>query len=291
MKLHYEDKPSGVYIITIITFAHHKGGTGKTTSCLNISGFLEKAGKRVLVIDIDPQANATSGLGFDPSSLDRSIYDVFMSKVEGYPAVSIRDVTLRTESGVDIAPSTLDLVGVEPFLYKIEHRFRILKDALSGIKGRYDFILIDTPPSMGQLVINGLIAADHTVVTFDRGVFALNGLNTLMTIFEDIEEMVGEKISPDMAILTRWSHINEKNPWFMKILSILGMENRGQEERENLTIIESEVKTHFPRVFAVPYDQAIYQAQKCGLPISHFAPECEAGRVYEQITGEVMEWR
>ena len=280
-----------MYIISIITFAHHKGGTGKTTSCLNISGFLQKAGKRVLVIDIDPQANATSGLGIDPSALDRSIYDVFMSSVEGYPRVSIRDVTLHTEPGIDIAPSTLDLVGVEPFLYMIEHRFRILKDELSGVKGRYDFILIDTPPSMGQLVINGLIAADHTIVTFDRGVFALNGLNTLMTIFDDIEEMVGEKISPDMAILTRWSHMNGKNPWFMKILSVLGIGDQGVEERENLATIENEVKTHFPRVFAVPFDQAIYQAQKSGLPISHFAPGSEAGIVYEQITGDILEWR
>ncbi|KQC08347.1 MAG: chromosome partitioning protein [Methanolinea sp. SDB] len=277
--------------MTIITFAHHKGGTGKTTSCLNISGFLQKAGKRVLVIDIDPQANATSGLGIDPSSLDRSIYDVFMSSVEDYPRVSIRDVTLHTEPGIDIAPSTLDLVGVEPFLYMIEHRFRILKDELSAVKGRYDFILIDTPPSMGQLVINGLIAADHTIVTFDRGVFALNGLNTLMTIFDDIEEMVGEKISPDMAILTRWSHVNGKNPWFMKILSILGIGDPGVEERENLATIENEVKTHFPSVFTVPFDQAVYQAQKSGLPISHFAPLCEAAKVYEQITSEILEWR
>lgn len=291
MKLHNGDKPSGVYIISIITFAHHKGGTGKTTSCLNISGFLQKAGKRVLVIDIDPQANATSGLGVNPSSLGRSVYDVFMSSVEGYPRVSLRDVTIQTESGIDIAPSTLDLVGVEPFLYTIEQRFRILKDELTGIKRRYDFILIDTPPSMGQLVINGLIAADHTIVTFDRGVFALNGLNTLMTIFDDIEEMVGEKISPDMAILTRWSHVNGKNPWFTKILSILGIGEQDVEERENLATIENEVKTHFPSVFAVPFDQAVYQAQKGGLPISHFAPLCEAAKVYEQITSEILEWR
>jgi chromosome partitioning protein len=252
---------------------------------------LERAGKKVLVVDIDPQANATSGLGVDPAGLDRSIYDVFMSMVEGYPSVSIGDVIHHTTPGIDIAPSNLDLVGVEPFLYGIEQRFRILKDALSGMGKRYDFILIDTPPSMGQLVINGLIAADHTVVTFDRGVFALNGLNTLMTIFDDIKEIVGEKISPDMAILTRWSHVNEKNPWFAKILSILGVENPGREERENLIAIEDEVKKHFPTVFSVPYDEAVYRAQKMGLPISHFAPECEAGRIYEQIAGEVMGWR
>jgi len=253
---------------------------------------MERAGKKVLVVDIDPQANATSGLGIDPVSLETSIYDVFMSRVEGYPRITVPDVTIRTESGIDLAPSTLDLVGVEPFLYNIEQRFRILKDALHGVIHRYDFILIDTPPSMGQLVINGLIAADHTVVTFDRGVFALKGLNTLMTIFDDIQEMVGEKISPDMAILTRWNNTTDKeNTWFRAILSILGIENKEDEEKENLIGIENEVKKHFPRVFAVPYNKAIYQAQKSGMPISHFAPDCDAGKMYEQITGEMIGWR
>jgi chromosome partitioning protein len=173
--------------ITIITFAHHKGGTGKTTSCLNIAGYLVKAGKNVLVVDVDPQANATLGLGINPDSLMASMYDLFMGKCPGYQPVTITDIVQKTESGIDVAPSNLELVGAEPFLYTIEERAKMLAEILLPVKNRYDYILIDTPPSMGQFVINGLVASDHTVVTFDRGVFALQGLHTLMTIFSDIK--------------------------------------------------------------------------------------------------------
>jgi chromosome partitioning protein len=185
--------------ITIITFAHHKGGTGKTTSCLNIAGFLVKSGKNVLVVDVDPQANATSGLGINPDSLKASMYDLFMGKCPGYQSIAITDIIEKTTSGIDIAPSSLELVGAEPFLYTMEERAKMLAEILFPVKRKYDYILIDTPPSMGQFVINGLVASDHTVVTFDRGVFALHGLHTLMTIFSDIKEIIGTKITPGTA--------------------------------------------------------------------------------------------
>ncbi len=178
-------------VITVVAFAHHKGGTGKTTSCLNIAGFLQKDGMKVLVVDCDPQANATVGLGINPETLELSMYDVFMSIFEGYPDVAINDVIVPTASGVDLAPATLDLVGVEPYLYSIEDRAGLLREALTGVRNVYDFILIDTPPSMGQFVINGLVAADHTVVTLDPGTFALKGMEELSTIFCDISEMLG----------------------------------------------------------------------------------------------------
>ncbi len=102
--------------ITIIAFAHHKGGTGKTTSCLNVAGYLQKDGKKVLVVDCDPQANATTGLGINPpETLKLSMYDVFMSIFEGFPDVAITDVIVPpTASGIDLAPSILDLVGSNP---------------------------------------------------------------------------------------------------------------------------------------------------------------------------------
>ena len=190
--------------ITVIAFAHHKGGTGKTTSCLNVAGYLQKDGKRVLVVDCDPQANATSGLGVDPERVEQSMYDVFMSVFEGFPDARITDIIVPTASGIYLAPATLDLVGVEPYLYGIDDRAGILREALTPVRRTYDFILIDTPPSMGQFVINGLVAADHTVVTLDAGTFALNGMEALSTIFNDIREMIGEDVNADFAILTRW---------------------------------------------------------------------------------------
>jgi chromosome partitioning protein len=280
--------------IPVITFAHHKGGTGKTTSCLNIAGFLQKQGKRVLVMDLDPQANATSGLGIDPHALTLSIYDLFMSQFEGFPDVSIQDVVRETRSGVYLAPSTLDLVGIEPFLYNMEHRATILKRLLLRDTPEYEFILIDTPPSMGQLVINGLIAADHTVVTFDRGIFALHGLDTLMTIFSDIEELLGEHVSPDMAILTRWDdpHKEAGKGIFSRMAGHFKKPDPElARDRKQLKFFENEVRARFPAVYVIPYGREIYEAQNAGLPISHFSPECEAGKAYKAITGEIMGWK
>ena len=104
------------------------------------------------------------------------MYDVFMSNIEDFPETKIEDIIRTTSVGIDLAPSQLDLVGVDPYLYRTEGRAGILRAALNSVSDRYDFILIDTPPSMGQLVINGLFAADHIIVTLDSGTFALDGV-------------------------------------------------------------------------------------------------------------------
>ena len=282
-------------VITIIAFAHHKGGTGKTTSCLNIAGYLQKGGKKVLVVDCDPQANATTGLGVNPNTLKLSMYDVFMSVFEGFPDVAIGDVIVPTASGIDLAPATLDLVGVEPYLYSIEDRAGLLKEALAAVRDAYDFILIDTPPSMGQFVINGLVAADHTIVTLDSGTFALKGVEALSTVFGDIREMLGEDVAADFAILTRWKGSGDPATGtgglalFLKRIFSPGPSADEEKERERLQVFESEVKKAFKQVFAVPYSPAIYETQQRGLPISHYAPESDAGREYRAITDAILE--
>lgn len=281
--------------ITIIAFAHHKGGTGKTTSCLNVAGYLQKDGKKVLVVDCDPQANATTGLGINPETLEQSMYDVFMSIFEGFPDVAIADVIVPTASGIDLAPSTLDLVGVEPYLYGIEDRAGILREALAQVRDAYDFILIDTPPSMGQFVINSLVAADHTVVTLDSGTFALKGMEALSTIFGDIREMLGEDVAADFAILTRWKGSGDPAAGtgglalFLKRIFSPASAAEEERERERLKAFESEVKKSFKQVFAVPYSPAIYETQQKGLPISHYAPESDAGREYRTIATALAE--
>jgi chromosome partitioning protein len=276
--------------ITIVAFAHHKGGTGKTTSCLNIAGYLQKDGKRVLVVDCDPQANATSGLGVNPETLELSMYDVFMNVFEGFPDVRIHDVITPTASGIDLAPATLDLVGVEPYLYGIEDRAGVLKEALAEVRNAYDFILIDTPPSMGQFVINGLVAADHTIVTLDPGTFALKGMEALSTVFGDIREMLGEDVATDFAILTRWKGSGDPAAGmgglalFLKRIFSPALSVEEEKEQERLKAFESEVRKTFKQVFVVPYSPAIYETQQQGLPISHYAPESNAGREYRAIT-------
>jgi ATPases involved in chromosome partitioning len=272
--------------ITVIAFAHHKGGTGKTTSCLNVAGYLQKDGKRVLVVDCDPQANATSGLGVDPERVEQSTYDVFMSVFEGFPDVRITDIIVPTASGIYLAPATLDLVGVEPYLYGIDDRVGILREVLTPVRDTYDFILIDTPPSMGQFVINGLVAADHTVVTLDAGTFALNGMEALSTIFNDIREMIGEDVNADFAILTRWGGSDDSGgglALFLKRIFSSASFAEEEREKERLKAFESEVRKKFRQVFVVHYSPLIYEAQQKGLPISHYAPESKPGRDYRAV--------
>ena len=272
--------------ITVIAFAHHKGGTGKTTSCLNVAGYLQKDGKRVLVVDCDPQANATSGLGVDPERVEQSMYDVFMSVFEGFPDARITDIIVPTASGIYLAPATLDLVGVEPYLYGIDDRAGILREVLSPVRRTYDFILIDTPPSMGQFVINGLVAADHTVVTLDAGTFALNGMEALSTIFNDIREMIGEDVNADFAILTRWGGSDDSGgglALFLKRIFSPASFAEEEREKERLKTFESEVRKKFRQVFVVHYSPLIYEAQQKGLPISHYAPESKPGRDYRAV--------
>ena len=281
--------------ITIVAFAHHKGGTGKTTSCLNVAGYLQKSGRSVLVVDCDPQANATAGLGVDPDTLELSMYDLFMSAFEGFPDVVINDIIVPTASGVDLAPATLDLVGVEPYLYSIDDRAGLLREALAGVRGNYDFILIDTPPSMGQFVINGLVAADHTIVTLDPGTFALRGMEALSTVFHDIREMLGENVTTDLAILTRWKGPDDRAAktgglaLFLKRIFSSGPSPEEERERERLKMFEAEVRKAFKQVFIVPYSPAIYETQQKGLPISHYAPESDAGMEYRAITTALLE--
>lgn len=272
--------------ITVIAFAHHKGGTGKTTSCLNVAGYLQKDGKRVLVVDCDPQANATSGLGVDPERVEQSTYDVFMSVFEGFPDARIADIIVPTASGIYLAPATLDLVGVEPYLYGIDDRAGILREALSPVRDTYDFILIDTPPSMGQFVINGLVAADRTVVTLDAGTFALNGMEALSMIFNDIREMIGEDVNADFAILTRWGGSDDSGgglALFLKRIFSPASFAEEEREKERLKTFESEVRKKFRQVFVVHYSPLIYEAQQKGLPISHYAPESKPGRDYRAV--------
>ncbi len=247
-----------------IAFAHHKGGTGKTTSCINISGYLALWGKKVLVIDLDPQADATSALGIDKNSVGESMYDVMIGDV------GIEDVVLETEiENIQLAPATLDLVGAEPHMYRISNRISVLKRSIEGIRKYYDFIMIDTPPGPGLFIINGVVASDHTIVTLDPSVFALEGIETLSTIFDDINESSGVKINPRMAILTRCN----KASVFARIAG----------RRDPVKEIREAMEEFFDSVYTVPYGVEVYEAQLKGVPISHYKPKCKAGVAYKRI--------
>ena len=168
----------------IIAFANQKGGVGKTTTCVNMSAYMALMGKKVLLIDIDPQGNASTGLGVDKAKKDLvTIYDVISENVD------IVDAIQKTEiPGLDIIPTNSDLSGAETELVYMKDRETVIKRALAKIKNSYDFITIDCPPSLAQLTVNALTAANGVIIPIQCEFFALEGLSQLMNTIRLIKK-------------------------------------------------------------------------------------------------------
>ena len=159
----------------IIAFTNQKGGVGKTTTCVNMSTYMALMGKKVLIVDIDPQGNTTSALGLDKSEKTKTVYDVISGNAE------ITDVISKTEiNGLDILPANQDLAGVEVELVYTKNRESVLKTILTSVKNSYDFITLDCGPSLGLLTINALTASDSVLIPIQCEFFALEGLSQLM---------------------------------------------------------------------------------------------------------------
>jgi chromosome partitioning protein len=182
----------------VIAIANQKGGVGKTTTAINLGAGLAVAEKRTLVIDMDPQGNATSGFGLDRSAIDRSIYDVLTA------AVPIEDVVHRGLHFpyLDVVPSSRDLVGAEVELVDREGRERVLRDALAGIRDTYDFILVDCPPSLGLLTLNTLAAADTVLIPIQCEFYALEGLSQLLNTVRVVQQNLNPQLEIEGVLLT-----------------------------------------------------------------------------------------
>ncbi len=175
----------------IVAIANQKGGVGKTTTAINLGASLAILDFKVLIVDVDPQANATSGLGIDPSSIERSIYDCMINDA------TLDDIVLETETpNLFIVPSHIDLVGAELELVSRLRREYILKDQLSGLRDQYDFIFIDCLPSLGILTVNALTAADSVMIPIQCEIFALEGLQKLKNTID----LVKEHLNPILVI-------------------------------------------------------------------------------------------
>ncbi len=182
----------------IIAIANQKGGVGKTTTAINLGACLAVAEHRTLVIDIDPQANATSGLGVSKEQVGQSIYDVL---VEGSPAAEA--VIERVHFPLlDVLPATRDLVGVEVELVNRQSRETILRDALAPIRGQYEFILIDAPPSLGMLTLNTLAAADSVLIPIQCEFYALEGLSQLLNTVRIVQRNLNPALQIEGVLLT-----------------------------------------------------------------------------------------
>jgi chromosome partitioning protein len=183
----------------IIAIANQKGGVGKTTTALNLGASLGALDKKTLIIDADPQANATSGLGFDPRNVTNSIYECIVNKVNA------REIVLHSESpNLDIIPAHIDLVGAEIELISLPNREHMMGEVLKEIRDDYDFILIDCSPSLGLITVNALTAADSVIVPIQCEYFALEGLGKLLNTIKIVQTRLNPELSIEGMLLTMY---------------------------------------------------------------------------------------
>jgi len=257
-----------------VAFANHKGGCGKTTSCLSVAGYLAKSGSKVLVVDLDPQANATSGLGIDVTTLQYSVYDAVLDQCNGYEGVSITRVILETDvENLHVAPAEFDLSVAEVLMQRAKDRAGILNRILEEVRPLYDYILIDVPSSSGLLMINGLCAANSAVVPLDPSIFSLEALDNLKASFHDVKQIAGHSVNQITCVLIRYVKPNV----FSRMLH---KRNASQE-------VEERLRAMFHTVFVVPESVEIYRAQRQGIPISHYAPRSRVGKAYAKIARSI----
>lgn len=181
----------------IVSITNQKGGVGKTTTCVNLAAFIVKAGKRALIIDMDPQGNASSAVGVEVSKDSNTIYEVLLGECSVTEAIH-RSVM----PGLDVLPSTVDLSGAEVELVHLNNRENVLKEALSSIKSTYDYIFIDCPPSLSLLTVNALTATDSIIIPIQCEYFALVGLGQLMNTVKLIKKHLNPSIEIEGVLLT-----------------------------------------------------------------------------------------
>ncbi|NCG30766.1 MAG: AAA family ATPase [Bacteroidetes bacterium] len=183
----------------IIAIANQKGGVGKTTTSINLAASLGVLERKTLIVDADPQANATSGVGFDPRNVRTSIYECIINQVEP------KDIILHTDSpNLDILPAHIDLVGAEIEMINLPNRERMMRMALNKIKDDYDFIIIDCSPSLGLITVNSLTAADSVIIPVQCEYFALEGLGKLLNTVKIIQSRLNQELSIEGMLLTMY---------------------------------------------------------------------------------------
>lgn len=247
----------------VISVTNQKGGVGKTTSAINIAYYLAKQGKKTLLIDFDPQGNATSGLGIDKQSLERTMVDVLLGQSD------LETVIVPTEHKyLFLAPTTPHLANTEVELAQAERRFSRLKMAIEKVDG-YDYILIDSPPSLSLLTVNGLIAARYVLLPVQAEFYALEGLGQLL----ETMKLVRKSMNPT--------------------LDLLGVLPTMVDHRTTLSgQVHEEIKKHFPgKVFqtVIPRNIRLAEAPSHGLPIGAYDKFSKGARAYKAVTKEVVE--
>ncbi|WP_167628666.1 ParA family protein [Listeria valentina] len=247
----------------IIALANQKGGVGKTTSSVNLSSSLAFLGKKVLLVDIDPQGNASSGVGINKGEIENCIYNVLVDDVP------LRDVRERTElDNLDVIPATIQLAGAEVELVPAISRELRLKRAIDTIKDEYDYIIIDCPPSLGLLTLNALTASDSVLIPVQCEYYALEGLSQLLNTIRIVQKQLNSELQIEGVLLTML------------------------DARTNLGIqVIEEVKKYFQnKVFdtIIPRNVRLSEAPSHGKPILLYDPKSKGAEVYLELAKEVI---
>lgn len=248
----------------ILAFVNQKGGVGKTTSTINVARYLAEAGKRVLLVDLDPQGNASSGLGVHGRSVDKNLYHAMTM---GLPTADI--IVSTGITNLSLIPAAQDLAGAEIELVHLEQREFRLYAVLRQVRSNFDYILIDSPPSLGLLTVNGLVASDGVIIPVQTEYYALEGLSQLLGTIE----LVREHLQPNLHI-------------FGALLTLFDRRNRLARQ------VVEEVRRHFPGpVFesVIPRSVRLAEAPSFGKSILDFDAFSKGARAYRLATKEILE--
>ena len=247
----------------IISVSNQKGGVGKTTTTINIAAFLAEKGKRVLILDIDPQANSGYGLGVNVEEMKSTVYEVLIGEI------SVKDAVYKTNiENLFIVPSNIHLSGAQVDLLDAENKEYILRNALKPLKSEFDFIFIDCPPSLGILTLNALVAADAVLIPLQCEYYALEGLSQLLKIISMVQENLNRNLRIEGVVLTMY------------------------DSRTNLSQqVVSDIRQFFKeKVFntIIPRNVKLSEAPSFGKPISQYDRHCVGSETYEKLAEEVL---
>lgn len=248
----------------IIAFANQKGGVGKTTSCINISAYLALLGKKVLMVDLDPQGNATSGTGLKKEKQMNSVYNVITGEISAEKAIQTTLIP-----NLSILPASIDLAGVEVEMVYMNERESVLSKVLNICKNDYDYITIDCPPSLGLLTINALTTADSVLIPIQCEFFALEGLSQLMNTVRLVKKRLNQRLNIEGVLLTMRD----------------SRSNLGQQ-------VADEILKYFAKsVFntSIPRNIRLAEAPSHGLPIHIYDKNCAGARSYLKLTQEILD--